>query len=935
MTRMSSSVEEAAGNVPGPAELVIPCPVLVGRARESAVLSGALDAARAGRGGVVFLVGEAGIGKSRLVHEVASIAVQRRAPVLRGRAVPGSGAAALRPLTEAFTPLVAGRELDRELEAWRPALSAIVPTLVSPDAAEPTAPLLGEAVVRLLQRCTPAGGLLVLEDLHWADLETVGVVEHLCDNLERAPVLCLATVRSEEPSPARDLAHRVASRRAAPTLELGRLNHAQIAAMVHSCTGGSDADAVERAVSLSDGVPFLVEEMLAAPGLPASFAEGVDSRLAELGEPERRVLVTAAAFGRHFDWRLLEAATRLAKDDVIGALDRGVATQLLAVDDDGFRFRHALTAEAVLQSVTPPHREQRAADALAALDAAYPELPPSARQVAARLAERAGQHERAGQLHLALGTDALDRGALRTAVVALERATALLVDGDVRDAACERLVDALVLAGRIDDALALGDDLVTRLEPPRAAAVHLRLAGAAATAARWDLAAGHLGDATTLTDSTTPPSLQAELALRAAEIALGTSETVRAEQHARAALDVARAGTLVDQECAALQLLGRCARRSSLEAADAWFREALAAAERHGLSVWRLRALHELGTIALLDRSEVTALLEAQQLAEKLGAMATATVLDIEIAAGYAGIDDFDAQSRHGMQAARRGRALGLDLVAAYGWQHVAVAALLRGDGEVASRAAAEARAALPGNRDIEGLLVGAEMIGKLLADELDAALAAAQRCAEVLRGSQTAPPAYSRAALPLLLALARRSDAVAALDEIEQAGITVTRGGHSWAVLARAVLAGRTDGARAATLAAEADAQLAHMPMWRSLGRRLVGEAAAADGWTIPDQWLAEAEAWFRRDGHFAAAATCARLRGAEPAAVPDVWARHGITRREADVLALVIEGCSNREIADRLYVSVRTVEKHVESLLRKTATRTRTQLARVAGTT
>jgi DNA-binding NarL/FixJ family response regulator len=63
--------------------------------------------------------------------------------------------------------------------------------------------------------------------------------------------------------------------------------------------------------------------------------------------------------------------------------------------------------------------------------------------------------------------------------------------------------------------------------------------------------------------------------------------------------------------------------------------------------------------------------------------------------------------------------------------------------------------------------------------------------------------------------------------------------------------------------------------------------------------------------------------------------WASLGITRREADVLALVIEGCSNRDIADRLFLSVRTVEKHVESLLRKTGTKSRTQLARVAATT
>ena len=67
----------------------------------------------------------------------------------------------------------------------------------------------------------------------------------------------------------------------------------------------------------------------------------------------------------------------------------------------------------------------------------------------------------------------------------------------------------------------------------------------------------------------------------------------------------------------------------------------------------------------------------------------------------------------------------------------------------------------------------------------------------------------------------------------------------------------------------------------------------------------------------------------------MPAAWANLGITRREADVLELVMEGLPNREIGDRLYLSVRTVEKHVEALLRKTDTRPRTQLAHLAGPT
>ena len=152
---------------------------------------------------------------------------------------------------------------------------------------------------------------------------------------------------------------------------------------------------------------------------------------------------------------------------------------------------------------------------------------------------------------------------------------------------------------------------------------------------------------------------------------------------------------------------------------------------------------------------------------------------------------------------------------------------------------------------------------------------------------------------------------------------------------MARAVLAGSSEPERAATLVREADEQLAVVPWWRYIVRRLVAEAAQADRWAIPDVWLPEAEDWLRAHEFPAVADACLVLLRGPGSTVPPAWARRGITRRESEVLALVVEGCPNREIAERLSLSVRTVEKHVESLLRKTATTTRTQLARVAGTT
>ena len=107
-----------------------------------------------------------------------------------------------------------------------------------------------------------------------------------------------------------------------------------------------------------------------------------------------------------------------------GALERAVDSQLLTVNGEVFRFRHALTREAVAAGLLPPRRRSVAASALAAVDAAHPELEGGWREVAADLAAQAGDIERAGTLLAASGEAALDRGALATAADTLRRAAA-------------------------------------------------------------------------------------------------------------------------------------------------------------------------------------------------------------------------------------------------------------------------------------------------------------------------------------------------------------------------------------------------------------------------------------------------------------------------------------------------------------------------------
>jgi DNA-binding CsgD family transcriptional regulator len=192
-----------------------------------------------------------------------------------------------------------------------------------------------------------------------------------------------------------------------------------------------------------------------------------------------------------------------------------------------------------------------------------------------------------------------------------------------------------------------------------------------------------------------------------------------------------------------------------------------------------------------------------------------------------------------------------------------------------------------------------------------------------------------------VLLRAVDGGDAVSALQESER----LPQGRHLAALrgFASAVLLGRDGDAVAADrVFMRADADAALCPAWRMLARRLVAEAALRDGWGAPLDWLADAANYFEAfpAPAVASAARSLRRRGGaggrrRGAAAAPALAQLGVTGREAEVLALIGQGLSNREMAERLYLSPRTVEKHVEHLAAKLGTRSRTQLVVYAATT
>jgi DNA-binding CsgD family transcriptional regulator len=950
------------------------CPVLVGRDEEMQILVDALDRAADGRGGAYVVAGEAGVGKSRLVREVSELARSRGWPVLTGRAVPGGVPVAFRPLAEAVSGGMRGygRPDLPELRPFRPALGRLVPEWLPPPPApaveSPVA--LGEGLLRLLRVLGENGCLLVLEDLHWADPESLAVLEYLADNVGAERIVCVGTLRPEEGGAGRQLTRTLVDRRAARVVELARLDDESAVRLGRACLGTAALPAaVEESLAASaDGLPFLVEELLAglvgsgalaerdgrwsATGplgwrVPPTFADAVGRRLDALSAPARGVLHAAAILGRRFDWSLLPAVTGLAEPEVVAALRRAVSAQLVATEAGGFRFRHALTRDAILDDLIPPERAELAGRALAAVEQARPGLPGAWCELAAELAEVAGRRSRAAELLLAAGRRSMAAGALATAEATLQSAGRLVPDDPALAVAIdEALTDVFALAGEVDRAFALGNRLLARLDlasrlPSGGAELHLRLARAGVAAGRWEVAAGHLAAARRV-----PPEREAGLAARLdaldAQVALGQGRLSEAGRLAAAALAVAEQAGLPALACEALEVAGRVARQRDLRAAEAAFARGLAVATAHGLELWRLRALHELGTVDQLRTESVERLRLARDLAIDIGAPALVATLDLQIAAGL--IKQFRAGE--GLDAARSSaeasRKLQLaTLPMALVMQAAAYAQL--GQAETMEACLTEASARAPDDLDVNGSAWGhCRATASLLIEDRGRALAEMTTGAGLLqRSPATVAPPFLGLRVLLLAVDGDDATARAEVDRVRGSGATRHRIVGSLLGYAEAVMLGRAGrDAEATTAFTAADAEMGPLVAWyRQYARRLAAEAALADGWGAPVTWLREAAAFFAARGDQPVAAACrALLRragapvprpGGDDRAMPAGLRALGVTSREAVVLALLAEGLTNQELAARLHLSPRTVEKHVASLLAKTGCRRRAQLA------
>jgi DNA-binding NarL/FixJ family response regulator len=499
----------------------------VGREAELAALTADLDAALAGRGGVVLLAGEPGIGKTRLAEELAVQASARGALVLWGRCWEGEGAPAFWPwvqVVRAYVQVADPAALRQDMGAGAADIAQLVPTLWERLPDLPTPPPVEPEAARFRLFDGLAGFfraaaarrplLLVLDDLHWADAPSLALLRFLSPELEHSGPLVLGIYRHIEVDPGHPLLATLAdlTRGQHRRLLLGGLDQREVVSFVALVASQEPDPGLAAAVYReTDGNPFFVTEVvrllasqgrldhteMGRPVLAAGLPEGVKAvvaqRLGRLSEDCRRVLGVAAVLGRDFGLRVLQPASGLDTDRLLELLEEAEAARIVGAVPGGlggWRFAHELVREVLYEGLPAARRVRLHGQVGEALQRVYAADP------GPHLAELAHHFVEA-----APGGEEMVARAVQTAALAGRRALELLAWEEAAGL-FERALAALELAERPDQGercellLALGEARMAASEVPAARAAYqqagelARRIGAPETLARASLGLG-------------------------------------------------------------------------------------------------------------------------------------------------------------------------------------------------------------------------------------------------------------------------------------------------------------------------------------------------------------------------------------------------------------------------------------------------------------
>ncbi|SOC47348.1 regulatory protein, luxR family [Blastococcus aggregatus] len=978
---------------------------MVGRASELALLLEAVDRAAAGRAGTVLLSGDAGVGKTRLLDELAVRAGERGVRVLIGHCVDlGDVGLPYLPFVDLLRPVAADPSLAAganpvlaPLFAGRPVPAE--PAVPAGEGGDLTRPLphraapppvndgrlqLFEAVAALLCELAAERPLLVvLEDLHWADRSSRDLLRYLLARLSDEPVAVVGSYRADDlhrRHPLRPLLAELVRLPGVERLELSPLPDSDVGALVRrlAATSGPLPDSVlEDVVIRAEGNAFYAEELLAAglhgEALPLALTDVLLARVEQRSPDAQQVLRVAAVAGRRVRHELVAAVSGLDDGGLQTVLAEVVHSHLLVVSDDGrYRFRHALLREAVLADLLPGERVR-----LHAAIAGYLAREPAAGTAAERAHHARESHDLPGAFAASLEAAAAARGVGAPAEQLQHLEAALALWSAVPDAAeragrdqaalLQETAAAARTVGEPSRAVALLraalEVLPAGAEPAERARVHYTLAQAMVRVE--DDAGAHRESAAAMAlVPAQPPS---------------RTRTWAAATHARMSYSVGRideADAAADEALAAADALGfdgawadiavtqaRSRPGTDPAAVRARLDEALLRARRSGDVEVEMRVIFNLATVTF----------EAGGIAEALEwtALGTRRARDLGVEWSY-----YPAELRHlhvtalymaGDWDASLAEADVLARVPEMS-AHVRAAALLVlvGRGDPAARARADwARGLIPrlsAHVLLDLVTAGSEI--DLAAWEgrpqeaVDRAQTVYRRLRQewdddhlgILRLAGTALMPVADATIA-----ARRVGDEAAVERWVRAGYELAEAARTAVKIYRKTY-GDVMGVEAQAWLARVEAEAARVrgesavELWRAaveaFGFGHVYEQARSR-WRLAEALLADGDRAGAAEQAAAAHAVAVRLGATPLRTALEALARRGrlevggvrpveigavFTPREAEVLALLAQGRTNRQVGAELFISEKTASVHVSNILAKLGANGRTEAVAIA---
>lgn len=963
--------------------------VLIGRAEELGRLSALLERAERGQKAVALVAGDAGVGKTRLLSELAQRAQEVGARVLVGGCMEtGDVGLPYVPFVDAFRD-VGARPDEAEVAA---ALVGLVPNLgrLLPTSAEERFPgtpndeleqieLFGGIHSLLMRLSDLAPLLLVIEDVHWADRSTRDLLAFLVRTLRSGRVALVVSYRSDDlhrRHPLRPLLGELIRMADVERIELRPFDRTELAAYLELLVGRKvDAVAVDRILARAEGNAFFSEELVAAGAisteveLPVALADLLHERIEALSPSAQEIVKVASVAGRRVSHSHLIAASGRAESELEPALREAIAGQVLVADPSAetYRFRHALLQEAVYGDLLPGERTRLHGNYARALAAGGP---------AGELAHHSlASHDLPGALQ-ALVRAASEATRLSAPSEALRQLTQALelwervpdadaVAGTDRPSLLLKAATAAGDSGEFRHAVAFAREAVStidaRADPLRAALAHERLGEHLYMTSALEEGIATFRRAVELVPADPPSALRARVTGGLARALVGARCYEEARTWCDEALSVTQRVDAAEEETHALTTLAVLEmRKNNPDRARSLLRDARSRAEDAGVRSQELRAQFNIGSLEL-DVGDLPvacdALDEAVKLAERTGLAWSGsgiTAAALRSFAYYAAGRWDDAER---LAAALDERAAGASVLSAA----ASFVEVGRGNPHAADRLAR-----IEAHRDQDDWV--AYMGGGNGTDlatwggDLERARVLTQKTLGML---DAADEAWELSAIwPATLGLvaeaeraerARREGDEEGARAAEVAGKRLLDRCRKAKQQARSV--GRQVGPEALAWLARAEAEWSRLRDRSDPGLWVAAVEAFGYGYIYEEarcRWrLAEALlAAGRRDEAVrearAAHAVAVKLQAEPLRLAVEALARRGrldlgpdarpsagaagFTPRELEVLRLVADGRSNQQIADMLFISRKTASVHVSHILSKLGVHSRGEAAAVA---